>query len=67
MYHQERADRIRELNDDFRRTGAGGKVVITEGVNMLGDELTEQAIQAVRAFDALMPTTILIAKANVII
>jgi hypothetical protein len=40
------------LNDDFRRTGAGGKVVITEGVNMLGDELTEQAIQAVRAFDA---------------
>lgn len=47
-----RASRIRELNDAFRRTFSGGRVVLTRGVS--GLPATEQAaiLAAVRGFTA---------------
>ena len=45
------ADRIRALNDDFRRTFVGGLVVITAGVEALPAEQRRALLAKVRAFD----------------
>ena len=45
-------ERIRELNDHFRRTFVGGGVVITEGVEAMPAEQRRSLLAKVRAFDA---------------
>ena len=47
--------RIAALNDIFRRTFAGGKVVMTAGVAALAETVLERVIHAVRTFDAFEP------------
>lgn len=44
-------DRIRALNDDFRRSFVGGNAVMTAGVASLGSELVERAVKTLIAFD----------------
>jgi hypothetical protein len=44
------ADRIRELNDAFRRTFHGGKVMMTSGVNELPDCVKAEALVQVAGF-----------------
>jgi hypothetical protein len=44
--------RIRELNDDFRRTFVGGAVMITAGVEAMPVEQRRSLLAKVRAFDA---------------
>ena len=44
-------ERIRELNDDFRRTFVGGVVLITAGVEAMPDEQRRSLLAKVRAFD----------------
>jgi Protein of unknown function (DUF3768) len=44
-------DRIRELNDNFRRSFVGGMVVITAGVEALPAEQRRLLLAKVRAFD----------------
>ena len=44
-------DRIRELNDAFRRTFAGGKVVMTAGVATLPEMVRANALLEVARFD----------------
>jgi hypothetical protein len=46
------ADRIRALNDDFRRTFVGGMVVITAGVEAMPADQRKSLLAKVRAFDA---------------
>jgi hypothetical protein len=46
------ADRIRGLNDDFRRTFVGGMVIITAGVEAMPVEQRRALLAQVRAFDA---------------
>ena len=46
------AERIRALNDDFRRTFVGGLVVITAGVEAMPAEQRKSLLAKVRAFDA---------------
>lgn len=43
--------RIRDLNDAFRRTFAGGKVMMTAGVNALPDMVKAEALKRTAAFD----------------
>lgn len=43
--------RIRELNDAFRTSLAGGKVYVTDGVNGEGADFVGKALAAVRAFN----------------
>jgi hypothetical protein len=44
-------ERIRELNDAFRRTFVGGTVMITAGIEALPVEQRRSLLQKVRAFD----------------
>jgi len=44
-------DRIRLLNDNFRTTFVGGKVVMTQGVDLLPLDIKARAILAVQSFD----------------
>ena len=46
------AERIRALNDDFRRTFVGGMVVITAGVEAMPADQRKSLLAKVRAFDA---------------
>ncbi len=47
-----RTTTIRDLNDQFRRSFAGGAVVLTASIIALGAEKQAVIIDAVRAFDA---------------
>ena len=55
---RERGDRnakrakIRALNDAFRRTFRGGRVMMTAGVNALEDTVQKAVVEKIRAFDA---------------
>ena len=44
--------RIRELNDTFRRTFTGGRVMLTSGVDALPPDKKAKVLHAVRLFDA---------------
>jgi hypothetical protein len=43
--------RIRELNDAFRRSFSGGKVMMTAGVNELPDMVKAEALKRAATFD----------------
>ena len=46
-------DRVRRLNDQFRRSGFGrGSLMLTSGVNDLGFRFVSAAVAAVQGFDA---------------
>jgi hypothetical protein len=45
------ADRIRELNDTFRRTFSGGRVVMTAGIQALPERAQAAVLERVRSFD----------------
>src|ERR1700683_3922390 len=47
-----KADRIRSLNDAFRRTFVGGAVMITQGVEAMPLDQRRSLLQKVRSFDA---------------
>ena len=44
------ADKIRDLNDNFRRTFVGGVVLVTAGVEALPEERRRSLLQKVREF-----------------
>lgn len=46
-----KSERIRELNDSFRQTFIGGRVVITYGVDALSPEIKAAVLQQVRHYD----------------
>jgi Protein of unknown function (DUF3768) len=51
----DRPTRIRELNDAFRQTFAGGKIVMTGSVAALPDMVTAHALVEVTRFDNFTP------------
>jgi Protein of unknown function (DUF3768) len=46
------AERVRELNDELRTTGSGGKTYLTRGLIEKGADFIAKATAAVQAFDA---------------
>lgn len=48
---ERRTAAIRKLNDEFRKTGIGGKVCVTRGVNALPQELQRELCSKVRLYD----------------
>jgi hypothetical protein len=49
---ESKADRIRALNDAFRRTFVGGAVMITQGVEAMPLDQRRSLLQKIRSFDA---------------
>ena len=49
---ESKADRIRDLNDAFRRTFIGGAVMITQGVEAMPLDQRRSLLQKIRSFDA---------------
>ena len=47
-----KAERIRTLNDAFRHSGHGGRILITCGVQAMGSAFIARALRATRRFDA---------------
>lgn len=45
------SQRIRELNDNFRRTFVGGVLVVTQGVGALCREVKAEVLRRVRTFE----------------
>ena len=50
------AERIRELNDELRKTGVGGKTYLTRGLIAKGADFIAKATAAVRALRRLHAT-----------
>lgn len=50
-----KAARIAELNDQFRRSGRGGRIFLTRGIMSLPSYQMLQVIDAVRSFEAFTP------------
>jgi len=48
-------DRIRGLNDQFRRTFVGGRIVLTAGVTELPKHIREMVLRNVATFDTFKP------------
>ena len=46
---------VRALNDAFRRSFTGGRVVVTAGLAALPEDIRTAALAAVRAFDYFIP------------
>src|SRR6478672_2053870 len=42
---------IRQLNDQLRRKGTGGRIVITRGIEALGPDSVREVLTAVARFD----------------
>lgn len=50
--------RIRELNDQFRRSGQGrGSIMLTQGIQGMGGDFVQRTLVGVRAFDAFSEET----------
>ena len=50
-----KAETIRKLNDEFRRTLAGGKIMLTPGVSNLDATSMELALAHLKAFENFSP------------
>ncbi|KJV09061.1 hypothetical protein VZ95_13810 [Elstera litoralis] len=48
-------DRIRTLNDRFRRSFSGGTVLVTPGIRALPEDQQAEVLHAVRSFTAFDP------------
>ena len=51
MNETDHAAKIRTLNDTFRKTGRGGRIMLTQGIQALGQQTVMGIIDMVRAFD----------------
>ena len=47
---QARSQTIQRLNDALRQTFAGGRVMMTDGINALPDDVKAKVLSAVRSF-----------------
>lgn len=47
-----RQKKIRDLNDALRKRGKGGKIMMTRGIQALGQMAVNKIIAQIRAFDA---------------
>ena len=48
---QSNSERIRALNDSFRQSFTGGRVVVTEGVDALSANIKAEVLRQVRHYD----------------
>ncbi len=51
LEQDDKAEKVRELNDRFRRTFVGGTVLLTRGVDALENDIKRRVLVAIREFD----------------
>lgn len=51
----EKARRVRELNDAFRRSFSSGRVLMTPGIEALGNESLQALLRKIREFEDFTP------------
>lgn len=51
----ERTAKIRQLNDAFRRTGAGGTILVTQGIQALSNEQQREIILNIKRLETFDP------------
>ena len=51
MAQDQASAKIRTLNDTFRKTGRGGRIMLTQGIQTLGQKAVAAIIANIRAFD----------------
>ena len=56
--------KIRELNDQFRKTGRGGRIMLTQGIQALGQHTVMEIMTKVRAFDKFTKDNERVAQRN---
>ncbi len=50
MNSTSQASKIRALNDQFRITGRGGRIMMTPGIQAMGQQAVQEIIAKIRAF-----------------
>ena len=56
--------KIRDLNDLFRKTGRGGRIMLTQGIQALGQQTVMEIMAKVRAFDKFTKDNERVAQRN---
>ena len=51
MSEKSKTAKIRDLNDQFRKTGRGGRIMMTQGIQALCQQGVMEIMAKVRAFD----------------
>ena len=64
MNEKRQAAKIGELNDLLRTTGRGGRMMMTRGVQALGEKSVANIITAIRAFDKFTKDNERVAQRN---
>lgn len=49
------SQKIRDLNDALRQRGTGGRIVLTAGIQALGQTAVNEIVAAIRTFSAFTP------------
>ncbi|MFZ4699589.1 MAG: DUF3768 domain-containing protein, partial [Candidatus Methylumidiphilus sp.] len=57
MNEKAKAAKIRQLNDQFRQTGRGGRIMLTSGIQALGQQAIMEIMAKIRAFDKFTKDT----------
>ena len=52
MNENANAAKIRALNDQFRKTGRGGQIMLTQGIQAMGEQAVQEIIARIADFDA---------------
>ena len=51
MSENANAAKIRTLNDAFRKTGSGGRIMLTQGIQAMGEKAIRDILVKIAAFD----------------
>ncbi|MFZ4700690.1 MAG: DUF3768 domain-containing protein [Candidatus Methylumidiphilus sp.] len=51
MNEKAKTAKVRQLNDQFRQTGRGGRIMLTSGIQALGQQSIMEIMAKIRAFD----------------
>ncbi len=52
MNENANAAKIRAINDQFRKTGRGGRIMLTQGIQAMGEKAVQEIIAKIASFDA---------------
>ena len=64
MNEKAKTAKIRQLNDQFRQTGRGGRIMLTQGIQALGQQAIMEIMAKIRAFNKFTKDNERVAQRN---